>query len=206
MQGNEPGRGVEEAPRRRRRHDVPISVRRSILDWVAISLLLLPSLVGINLFGAVRLWSICPLMFVSSIGLVLFFLRPFFGADLRQIQIPPGGVLWFMVLVYEAVMVPRGAVPYDGRIEILKLASYVGAFWAWSELARTPFSPIRPRTARRSRPVPGRPRPRAPSPSPTRSPAPATATTGAGRSRVRSATRRGPSPVSASRSSTCHQR
>ena len=135
MQGNEPGRGVEEAPRRRRRHAVPISVRRSVLDWVAISLLLLPSLVGIYLFGAVRLWSICPLMFASSIGMVLFFLRPFFGADLRQIQVPPGGALWLLVLAVVAVMIPRGSVPYDGRIEILKLASYIGAYWAWTELA-----------------------------------------------------------------------
>lgn len=135
MQGHEPGRGVEEASRRRRRHAIPISVRRSVLDWVAVSLLLLPSLVGVYLFGAVRLWSICPLMFASSIGLALFFLRPFFGADLRRIQVPPGGVLWLLVLVVVAVMVPRGAVPYDGRIEILKLASYVGAYWAWTELS-----------------------------------------------------------------------
>lgn len=135
MQGYEPGRGVEEAPRRRRRHAVPISVRRSVFDWVAISLLLLPSLVGIYLFGAVRLWSICPLMFALSIGLVLFFLRPFFGADLRQIQVPPGGVLWLLALAYVAVMIPRGSVPYDGRIEMLKIASYIGAYWAWSELA-----------------------------------------------------------------------
>ena len=135
MQGNEPCRGVEETPRRRRRHAVPNSTRRSVLDWVAISLLLLPSLVGIYLFGAVRLWSICPLMLAASIGLALFFLRPFFGADLRQIQVPPGGVLWLLVLVFVAAMVPRGSVPYDGRIEVLKLASYVGAYWAWSELA-----------------------------------------------------------------------
>lgn len=135
MQGNELGRGVEKEPRRRRRHAVPISVRRSVLDWVAISLLLLPSLVGMYLFGAVRLWSICPLMFASSMGLTLFFLRPFFRADLRQIQIPPGGVLWLLVLITVAIIIPRGSVPYDGRIEILKLASYIGAYWAWSELA-----------------------------------------------------------------------
>jgi O-antigen ligase len=91
--------------------------------------------VGIYLFGAVRLWSICPLMFAASIGMALFFLRPFFGADLRQIQVPPGGALWLLVLVVVAGMIPRGSVPYDGRIEILKIASYVGAYWAWTELA-----------------------------------------------------------------------
>jgi O-antigen ligase len=132
----EPGRGVPAASRRRRRHHaVPISVRRSVVDWIAISLLLLPSLVGIYLFGAVRLWSICPLMFAAALGMVLFFLRPFFGVDLRRIQVPPGGVLWLLVLAYVAVMIPRGSVPYDARIEVLKLASYLGAYWAWSELA-----------------------------------------------------------------------
>ncbi len=135
MHGNEPCRGVEPTPRRRRRHAVPNSTRRSVLDWVAISLLLLPSLVGVYLFGAVRLWSICPLMFASSIGLLLFFLRPFAGADLRQLQVPPGGILWLFVFVFLAVMVPYGSVPYDGRFEILKLAGYIGAYWAWSELA-----------------------------------------------------------------------
>ena len=135
MRDYESSRGEEDAPRHRRRHAIPNSVRRSIFDWITIVLLLLPSLGGIYLFGAVRLWSICPLMFAFSVGLTLFFLRPFFAADLRQIQIPPAGILWLLVLVFVAGMVPRGAVPYDGRFEILKLASYVGAYWAWTELA-----------------------------------------------------------------------
>ena len=135
MHGVEPGRGVQKPHRRRRHHAVPISVRRSVVDWIAISLLLLPSLVGIYLFGAVRLWSICPLMFAALLGMALFFLRPFFGADLRRIQVPPGGALWLLVLAYTAVMISRGSVPYDARIEVLKLASYIGAYWAWSELA-----------------------------------------------------------------------
>ena len=136
MQNVELGRSVPETLRRRRRHhSIPISVRRTVVDWIAISLLLLPSLLGIHLFGAVRLWSIGPLMFAAALGMILFFLRPFFSADLRQVQVPPGGAYGLLGLAFTVAMVPRSSVPYEARIEVLKLASYMGAYWAWSELA-----------------------------------------------------------------------
>ena len=43
---------------------MPISVRRSVYDWTVIILLLAASTVGRS--GAVRLWSICPLMLLVS--------------------------------------------------------------------------------------------------------------------------------------------
>lgn len=112
-----------------------MSGRRAGYDRVTAGLLLAAPLLGIFLFGAVRLWSIGPLMFLAFCGIFLFFLRPFFAAEIRQLQVPPGGLLGLGFLAYALLMIPRAGVPYEARIEWLKLASYVGAYWAWSELA-----------------------------------------------------------------------
>ncbi len=100
-----------------------------------VALLLPASVVGFFLFGAVRLWSIGPLMFLVYAGVLLFCLRPFLSSELRQLQSPPGGVLWMVFILYGACVAPWAAVPYDARIELLKLGSLVGAYWAWTELA-----------------------------------------------------------------------
>ena len=121
--------------RRRRRHAVPISVRRSVYDWVAIILLMGASVVGPFLFGAVRLWSICPLMFLVFLASVLFFARPLIAKDLRQIQPPPGAYLWMLFVAYGLIMIPRAASPFDAVIELVKMASYLAAYWVWAELA-----------------------------------------------------------------------
>jgi hypothetical protein len=85
--------GPDPATRKRKSYALPISTRRAIYDWTAIVLLLAPSAVGIFLFGAVRLWSVGPLMFCSYLGVAMFFLRPFFASDLRTLKVPPGGIL-----------------------------------------------------------------------------------------------------------------
>lgn len=126
---------LHEGVRRRRHHAAPVSGRRAAYDGACVALLLAPSLLGIFLFGAVRLWSVGPLMFLAFCGVALFFLRPFFSAELRQLQVPPGGLAGLALLAYVLLTVPRAEVPYEARIEGLKLASYVGAYWAWSELA-----------------------------------------------------------------------
>ena len=123
-----------ETLQRRRSVAQPISLRRSIYDWTAILLLLMAPTAGVFLFGAVRLWSIGPLLLLSTLGIAMFFLRPCFAGDLQFIRTPPGGLLWVVFIAYSAMMIPRAAVPYDARIEALKICSYFGAYWAWTEL------------------------------------------------------------------------
>ena len=123
-----------ETLQRRRSVAQPISLRHSLYDWTAILLLLMAPAVGIFLFGAVRLWSIGPLLILSGLGTALFFLRPCLDGDALPIRIPPGGLFWLLFLVYSAVMISQAAVPYDARIEVLKIGSYLGAYWAWTEL------------------------------------------------------------------------
>lgn len=134
MQVGEPTR-PELQGRRRRRHAAPISLRRSVYDGFAMALLLAAVLLGPVLFGAVRMWSFGPLMILTFLGVALFCLRPFLAADLRRVQVPPGGLAWILFLVYGLCLMPRAAVPYEARMELLRLASWIGAYWAWSELA-----------------------------------------------------------------------
>ncbi len=121
--------------RQRRRHAVPISRRRQLYEWFVILLLLLSPLAGIFLFGAVRFWSFGPLMVLAFVAMAFFFLRPFFDSELRALQVPPGGVVWFGFILYAVCVWPSSVVPYEAKIELLKIMSYVGAYWVWTELA-----------------------------------------------------------------------
>ncbi|MFH0954138.1 MAG: O-antigen ligase family protein [Verrucomicrobiota bacterium] len=98
-------------------------------------LLLGAPLVGIFLFGAVRMWSFGPLMFLAFLGVGLFCLRPFFATELQRVQGPPGGLLWILFFLYGLCLMPSAAVPYEVRVELLRIGSYIGAYWAWTELA-----------------------------------------------------------------------
>lgn len=121
--------------RRRGRRIAPISTRRAACEWVAIALLLAAPAIGVYLFGAVRLWSICPLMFLSFVGAAICFARPLFVPELRKLQAPPGGWGLLLFLAYGIVMMSRSLVPYDSKIELVKIAGYVCAYWAWTDLA-----------------------------------------------------------------------
>ncbi len=100
------------------------------------ALMLLPSLVGMFLFGAVRMWSVGPLMFLSGLGLFLASLRPFFNGNLLRFQLPPGALLWALFGLYALARIPFSASPYDARLELLKFASWWMSYVAWTELAQ----------------------------------------------------------------------
>ncbi|HSA18906.1 MAG TPA: hypothetical protein P5327_11045, partial [Kiritimatiellia bacterium] len=79
--------------RRRHRSALPISRRQSLYEWTALALLLAGPLVGAVLFGAVRLWSIGPLLLLAWLGIALFLARPLLRPELQLLQVPPGGAL-----------------------------------------------------------------------------------------------------------------
>ncbi len=99
------------------------------------SFLLSASTVGVILFGAVRNWSAGSLMVLVYLGAFLFFLRPFLDRNLSDLRIPPGGLVALLFLAYAALLIPVASVPYEARIEWLKIGSYIAAYWAWTELA-----------------------------------------------------------------------
>ncbi len=98
-------------------------------------LLLLPATVGIVLFGAVRPWSMGSILVFVFIGIALYLLRPILNQHVSELRIPPGGLLFLVMMLYTALSMPIASVPYEARIALLKLASYVGAYWAWTEWA-----------------------------------------------------------------------
>ncbi len=110
-------------------------MQRSIYEWVAIALLLSASTVGVVLFGAVRNWSAGSLMVLVYAGIALVLLRPLLDRALTDLRIPPGSLPLLAFLVYTAFLLPSAAVPYEARIELLKIGSYLGAYWAWTELS-----------------------------------------------------------------------
>ena len=119
--------------RHRRRHAAPIISRgRAVFEWAAMLLMLAAPAVGVFLFGAVRLWSIGPLMFLSFIGAAMCFARPLAVPEQRTLRIPIGGWIWILLLAYGALVSFRSAVPYESTIELLKVACYVAAYWAWT--------------------------------------------------------------------------
>ncbi len=122
-------------PRRRRRHARPISIRRSIYEWTAMALLLAGSTLGVILFGAVRNWSAGVLMALVFPGIALFLIRPFLDRELMEIRTPVSGLLLLIFFLYAVLVTPFAAVPYEARVELLKIASYIGAYWAWTEFA-----------------------------------------------------------------------
>lgn len=121
--------------KRRKRHALPISTRRSVYEWVTIVLLGTVPLAAVLLFGATRYWILGPLLFCSFVGLSLYGWRPSFAPDLREVRIPPGGIAGLVFFLYGVALIPFAPVPHDARMEVLKIASYVGAYWAWTELA-----------------------------------------------------------------------
>lgn len=98
-------------------------------------LLLAGSTLGVILFGAVRNWSAGILMVLVFPGIALFLIRPFLDRELMEIRAPVSGLLLLIFFLYAVLVTPFAAVPYEARVELLKIASYIGAYWAWTEFA-----------------------------------------------------------------------
>ncbi len=110
-------------------------VGRSVYDWIALVLLLLAPVAGPIAFGAVRVWSFGPLIVFGAVAALMVFLRPVFSPDFRSLRIPPGWFLFFVFWLYGLALMPFAAVPYEARVECLRGAGYLAAYWAWTELA-----------------------------------------------------------------------
>ncbi len=113
---------------------MPISIRRSLYEWSAIVLLLSASTLGVVIFGTVRHWSAGLLMVLVFTGIALYLARPFFNRTQKDFRFPPGSLLFGVMILYTAALIPFAAVPYEAKVELLKIASYAGAYLAWTEL------------------------------------------------------------------------
>ena len=104
-------------------------------DWFVIGGLLLSSTVGVVVFGAVRNWSAGSLMVPAFLALLLFSIRPLWQPEARDWRVPPGFIPLLLFAAYAALSIPFSAVPYESKVEWLKIASYVGALVVWTTYA-----------------------------------------------------------------------
>ena len=120
--------------RRRSRHSL-LTAGQSTYDWIILILIALPPWLGVWMFGGVRLWSIGPLMGVTFLATALTALRYLRERDGLERRCPPGFLGLALFVAYGFLLIPRAAVPYDAYVESLRVASYLGAYWVWSEVS-----------------------------------------------------------------------
>lgn len=105
-----------------------------IYSAVAYLFLLLPLVAGMIALGGAVWWVAGPLAAAGLLGAGLLALQPLFFKGLRDVRFrrPPGGLLLLCFLLYALARVPFSPVPFDSLREVLAMASYFGAYWAWS--------------------------------------------------------------------------
>ena len=126
--------------RRRRRSTVelPGTPGQKIYDYILLGLMIPGSLGAIFFFGGTVGWAGGPFMALIGLAAALYFLRPTFMADYRLCRAPLAGFLWLSVLVFVLFRyLVEPLIPYQTWVELLHIASYIAAYWVWSELART---------------------------------------------------------------------
>lgn len=134
---SDPTRALPHASQRRRSRArlSTLTTGQSLYDGLVLLLVAMSSWLGVWLFGAVRWWSIGPLMGFLFLATILAALRYVIERDGLTRRLPPGFMALGLFVFYACLLIPRAAVPYDAHMECLKLASLWCAYWVWSELS-----------------------------------------------------------------------
>ena len=105
---------------------------RVVYEVIVMLLLVAVPLAGCVMFGGVRVWSGGILMFLVAVAGVLFAVRPLFCPELRSVKWPVGGIPLLLFLAYAAGRVWWAPVWYDAVFDVMRIASYVVAYWVWT--------------------------------------------------------------------------
>lgn len=87
------------------------------------------------MFGAVRYWSIAPLMLLAYMGALMMFARPLVFRATVPLSIPPATVPALAFLVYVAAAIPMAIAPYEAALRALMIGSAVASYWVIAGLA-----------------------------------------------------------------------
>jgi O-antigen ligase len=120
--------------RSRREKRILPPFRELLPDLLIIATLFLVSILAAILFGATRMWIKAPLIILSALAASGFFLRVYLARG-ATLNVPPGGILACLFLVYMLAQLSWSAVPHETWWQFLVVASYVLAYWIWSTLA-----------------------------------------------------------------------
>ncbi|MCX7818183.1 MAG: O-antigen ligase family protein [Kiritimatiellae bacterium] len=95
-------------------------------ELIALTLAVLPALLGPVLFGAVRLWSILPLSISAWLAFLLLALRPLVFRAMVPWSEPPATLTGLLFLAYAVARIPNAVAPYEAMLRVVM----IGAGWA----------------------------------------------------------------------------
>jgi O-antigen ligase len=104
-------------------------------EWTALLLAAIPALAGPVLFGAVRLWSVAPLMLCAYGAFLLYALRPVVFRAEVPLSIPPASLPALAFVAYVALTVPFAVAPYEAMLRLLMLGSGLAVYWVIAGLS-----------------------------------------------------------------------
>lgn len=120
--------------RHRRRGQSPMSPARAVYDHLTAFVLVATLLMAILMYGAVRMWSMCPVMFCFSIVLLLTLFRPFIFKDIYVWRMPHAWITGALLCIYAAVYSWFSVIPFVTRFDVLCLGVGLGLWGACIEL------------------------------------------------------------------------
>ena len=125
---------------RSRRPEDDLSTASRLYDGFAFLLLLLPTLVGLLLYGGIDWWVTGPLAALAFLAVLLLLIKPLFFSSLRRrgFRRPPGWLFLLAFLIYTATRVPFSAVPYNSLQDLVLASSCIAAYWGWTRAANRP--------------------------------------------------------------------
>ncbi|WP_160300817.1 O-antigen ligase family protein [Kiritimatiella glycovorans] len=112
-----------------------------VLTGLVWCLLALPPLGAPVLFGGsdTHIWSVAPFVMASMLGVALFFLSRL-RRDPEQIdevfRVPPAAVVWTALFLVSGLFLFTSRIPYETQIGYLRIGTFLGAYWAWTNLLR----------------------------------------------------------------------
>lgn len=104
-----------------------------IYDAFCFLLLMWPAIGGMFLLGSTRVWGYAPGLMVSFLGAGLVLARPLLFARTPSWILPPGFLLWALVVIYVAAGMSWALVPYTARWAALRWANLLAAGLAWTQ-------------------------------------------------------------------------
>lgn len=119
--------------------DSQISGARSGFEWFLIVLLGLTPLFGPVFFGGsdTDIWSVAPFATASALAIFLFFARFLFltrPSSVSLYPVPPAAITLSIVSLLSLGFILTTPILYETRIGLMRIFSYLGAFWAWTAL------------------------------------------------------------------------
>lgn len=103
-------------------------------DGASLLLLTWPATAGMWLMGSTRVWGYAPGLFLSFLGSLLVFARPWVVPGTARWRFPSGFWIFAALSAYVVLGVPWASVPYAARWEALRWGSLLAAAWAWTQV------------------------------------------------------------------------